>query len=454
MANRSHLLARLAAGTHGVRVRTTTVAVLVVAATLAIGAVATVSSLRRSLTNNVETAARTQAEEVAVSLAERDGAAIEVDDLEEQFVQVLDVDGAVAASSSNVAGEAPVARLGPGDSQRVAGVPIEDDPFLLVAVAGGDGTTVISGRTLEEVDESSATLVGLLAVGLPLLLVVLAAVMWRVVGRSLMPVEAMRAEVDSITAAGLDKRVPEPQSSDEIGRLATTMNQMLARLEVSQERQRRFVSDASHEMRSPVSTIRHHAEVALAHPDGVSVPDLAGVVLEEDLRIQALVDDLLLLASLDEERPAARSEPVDLDDLVFEAARRLNAGNGPRVDVSGVGGGRVAGDRGRLSKLVGNLLDNAARHAQASVIVSLAEQEGAVMLRVDDDGGGIDERDRTRIFERFVRLDEARGRDAGGSGLGLAIVAEVARVHGATVEVGDSSSGGARFEVSFPAVTD
>jgi signal transduction histidine kinase len=207
-------------------------------------------------------------------------------------------------------------------------------------------------------------------------------------------------------------------------------------------------------MRSPVSTIRHHAEVALAHSDGVSVPDLASVVLEEDLRIQSLVDDLLLLARLDEGESVTRSEPVDLDDLVFEAARRLNAGDGPRVDVSGVGGGRVAGDRGRLAKLVGNLIDNAVRHAHANVIVSLREQESTVVLRVDDDGSGIDERDRTRIFERFVRLDEARGRDAGGSGLGLAIVAEVARIHGGTVEVGDSPSGGARFGVSFAALTD
>lgn len=454
MANHRHLLARLVAGTHGVRVRTTAVATVVVAVTLAVGAVATVSSLRRTLTNNVETAASEHAEDVADSLGEPGGDAIEVADVEEQFVQVLDADGAVIASSSNVAGKAPVARLSPGDSQTVEYVPIEDDPFLLVAVAAEDGTTVISGRTLEEVAESTATLVGLLAMGLPLLLIVLAAVTWLVVGRALMPVGAMRAEVDSITAAELDKRVPEPQSRDEIGRLATTMNQMLARLEASQERQRRFVSDASHEMRSPVSTIRHHAEVALAHPDGVSVPDLASVVLEEDLRIQALVDDLLLLASLDEEGSATRSEPVDLDDLVFETARRLNAGSGPRVDVSGVGGGRVAGDKGRLSKLVGNLLDNAVRHAHAKVIVALAEHEDTVVLRVDDDGTGIDERDRTRIFERFVRLDAARGRDAGGSGLGLAIVAEVARTHGATVEVGDSPSSGARFEVSFAAVTD
>jgi signal transduction histidine kinase len=300
------------------------------------------------------------------------------------------------------------------------------------------------------VTESSRAVVGLLAPGVPLLLVVMGLVTWRVVGRALAPVEAIRTEVESISTKELHRRVPDPPGKDEIARLATTMNRMLGRLEKGQQRQRRFVSDASHELRSPVATIRQHAEVALTHPAGTSIEELAAVVLEEDVRLQGLVEDLLLLTKIDEGTLRLRIESVDLDDLLFEEAERLRGTTDLRVDIGGVSAGRVSGDRGQLDKLIRNLTDNAARHSRNMVALQLGERDGEVVLTVDDDGEGIPPSERGRIFERFVRLEEARDRDSGGSGLGLAIVAEIAGAHGATVAALNSPLGGARFEVRFP----
>jgi signal transduction histidine kinase len=275
-------------------------------------------------------------------------------------------------------------------------------------------------------------------------------VAWRLVGRALSPVDRLRAEVEAISSRDLHRRLADPPGHDEIAGLAKTMNRMLARLEAGHLRQRRFVSDASHELRSPLATIRQHAEVALGHPDGTTTAEVAGVVLEEEVRLERLVEDLLLLAKIDEAGDGRRREPVDLDDMLFDQAKRLRATTPLEVDVSGVAAGQVGGDKGQLEKLVRNLTDNAARHAREKVCLSLEEGPDGVVLAVDDDGDGIPPEDRERIFERFVRLDSARSRDAGGSGLGLAIVAEIAAAHGATVAAGDGPLGGTRFTVRFP----
>jgi signal transduction histidine kinase len=281
-----------------------------------------------------------------------------------------------------------------------------------------------------------------------------AATTWTVVGRALAPVEAIRAEVDAISAAALHRRVPDPPADDEIGRLARTMNRMLARLERAQARQRRLVADASHELRSPVAAIRQHAEVALAHPGRTTTTELAGTVLAEDLRLQRLAEDLLLLTKADEHSLALRRRPVDLDDLVFEEAGRLRDATRLRVDTAAVSAARVEGDAAALARVLRNLADNAARHAGGRLAFSVAERDGLAVLRVDDDGPGIPVADRERVFERFVRLDDARARDDGGSGLGLAIVAELVAAHGGTVAVAASPLGGARVEVALPRLAD
>jgi signal transduction histidine kinase len=260
----------------------------------------------------------------------------------------------------------------------------------------------------------------------------------------------MRAEVDAISAARLHRRVSQPVARDEIGRLAGTMNRMLERVEAAQARQRRFVADASHELRSPIAAIRQQAEVALAHPEQASA--LASVVHAESLRMQALVEDLLLLARADDEPPPHRRAAVDVDDLVLAEAARLRAETTLRVDTTGVAAARVAGDAAALRRVLRNLVDNAARHATQRIGLCVAQRDGAAVLCVDDDGPGIPQAERDRVFERFVRLDEGRARADGGSGLGLAIVAEVVRAHGGAVAVADSPLGGARVTVRLPSL--
>jgi len=255
--------------------------------------------------------------------------------------------------------------------------------------------------------------------------------------------------VDEISAAQLHRRVPHPKADDEIGRLAATMNRMLQRLESARNSQRRFVSDASHELRSPITTIRHHAEVALAHPDRVTATELAEVVLAEQQRMQHLVDDLLLLARADEHVPLAR-EALDLDDLAFEEGRRLRSVTSKRVDTSGVSAARVQGDAEALRRMMRNVGENAVRHASSRVDITLAERGDEAVLTIDDDGSGIPESERARVLQRFVRLDEARSREAGGSGLGLAIVDEVVRAHGGSVSIEPSPLGGARIRITLP----
>jgi signal transduction histidine kinase len=312
--------------------------------------------------------------------------------------------------------------------------------------------TVVAVRSLEEARAASSASLVTLGVAIPVALLVLGITTWLVVGRALRPVEAMRREVDAVTAAQLDRRVADPGGSDEVARLARTLNVMLARLESSAAAQRRFVGDASHELKTPLATIRQHAEVALLHPESIDGPALAGTVMTEEARLTALVQGLLVLARADEGALGVTRRPVDLDDLVVaETSRLRSAAPSLAVDATGVGPARVEGDEGLLGQVVRNLLANASRHAATRISVGLVERQGRAVLTVDDDGAGVPEAERERVFDRFVRLDEARTRDSGGSGLGLAIVREIARVHGGTVTVDSSPLGGARFVVDLPA---
>ena len=223
---------------------------------------------------------------------------------------------------------------------------------------------------------------------------------------------------------------------------------MLGRLEDSRHRQQRFVADASHELRTPLAGIRQAAEVSRSHPEALPGCDLADAVLDESARMQRLVEQLLLLTRADAAVAGPRRD-VDLDDLALAEARRIGR-TGLLVRTSGIGAGRVSGDPAALSQVVRNLVDNAARHARSEVAVTVTEGPDLVELTVEDDGPGIPETERERVFERFVRLDEARDRDAGGSGLGLAIVQEIVAVHGGTVTAGTSALGGARLVVRIP----
>lgn len=310
---------------------------------------------------------------------------------------------------------------------------------------------VVAARSLASVDGTIGTVVSLLAVAMPVLLVVLALTIWFVVGRALRPVDRMRRQVDEVTASSLDQRVADPGTDDEVGRLAHTMNRMLQRLDDSRRSQNRFISDASHELKSPLASLRQYAEVARAHPDRISPDELSTAVLDEGARLESLVQGMLVLARADERALTRPTALVDLDDILFAEARRLRDSTSLTIDSSGVAAAQLRGDAGLLAQLVRNLVDNAVRHARSSVglAVRTNDADGAVVLIVDDDGQGVPEADRQRVFERFVRLDEARARDGGGSGLGLAIVREIAAAHGGDVAASTAESGGARFVVTM-----
>lgn len=279
-------------------------------------------------------------------------------------------------------------------------------------------------------------------------------------GRVLRPVESIRSRVAEISASGRGDRVPVPEAEDEIARLARTMNAMLARLDAARTAQVAFVGDASHELRSPLSTLSTLLELSSTSGTPVDVETVDELLLPEVQRMRSMVEDLLLLAKNDERGVPLRREDVDLDDIVLSEAARLRGLGGP----DGPGGlevavvvepARLVGDPDALVRVVRNLVDNARRHARTSVSLGLtvdrtAPGEPRAVITVDDDGEGVSPDQRGTVFDRFARLDADRARGKGGSGLGLAIVAEITRSHGGSVRVEDAPGGGARFLVDLP----
>ncbi|MFM7068380.1 MAG: sensor histidine kinase, partial [Actinomycetes bacterium] len=250
---------------------------------------------------------------------------------------------------------------------------------------------------LAPIDDSVGALAGALWLGLPMLTVFAGLMTWLVTGRALAPVGQITSRVRGLSAATMDARVPVPDTDDEIARLAITMNDMLERLERASATQQQFISDASHELRSPVASIRAQLETALRFPDAVDWPDVANVVLAEDERLEHLVSNLLAVARLEEGRTSPRTE-VDLDEVVVAQRRRVTA---VPVDITGVSAGRVWGNLDELTSVVRNLIDNAVRHSSAVVSVTLHTRGPWVVLCVADDGPGVPTDQRERIFERF-----------------------------------------------------
>ncbi|MBI4939299.1 MAG: HAMP domain-containing histidine kinase, partial [Actinobacteria bacterium] len=373
---------------------------------------------------------------------------------------VVDDGGRVVAASALQAEDRPLTDLAPA-SGRTAVVRTgklalldRDSPFVVVVSSfevGGQEYRVVVAESVAAQRQSVATVLVLLLVGFPLLLALVAAASWFLVGRALRPVERIRAQVAEIGARGrLDQRVPVPAARDEIGRLAVTMNDMLASLDAARTAQRRFVADAGHELRSPVATISAVLDVAREDSGGATLAELTPVLEAEAARIGRLVDDLLLLARVDEHAVVLETGDVDLDDVVDGEVLRLRAAH-PRLRVERVVvPQRVRGDRARLRQVVANLGDNAARHARGVVRLVVAPDPDGALVVVEDDGPGIPPAERERVFGRFVRLDASRGRTSGGSGLGLAIVRELVAAHGGTVTIGDTAAGGCRVEVRLP----
>lgn len=453
--------ARAGRGYHrrGIRVRTTAFATVAVAVALAACAALLVVEARRSLTRDVTTAARLRAEDVESLLAARLlPLTLKVPSDDRSAVQVIDVTtGQVVTATDNVGGEARLSSIVPRPggfvARTVARLPVGEGSFRVVAhtVENPAGKYVVyAAASLAPVRNSTATLIRFLLIGLPVLLVLVGVVTWIVTGRALQPVERIRREVAEIGDRELNRRVPEPGTGDEIDRLSRTMNAMLARIEQATARQRRFVDDASHELRSPLTAIRSQLEVDLAHPDRADWRQTEHDVLDETVRMQRLVDDLLVLAQSDTDSLPTRRAPVDLDDLVLDEARLLRERGRVTVDLTHVSGGQVMGDVDQLRRVLRNLLDNAERHAAHAVRVTVREYDSSVDLEVADDGPGIPPDQREAVFERFTRLDLARARSAGGTGLGLAIARELVEHHGGTLRLADRTSG-ASFVVTLPA---
>jgi len=430
-----------------VRARITAGAIVVVALAFGIGAVGTVWALDRILNEQVAAQLESELETVADMLEEGGSATAWIEERDDVLI-ALHAEGGVIVNDDDALqlplpadGDAPLRARADGESVLVVGEEV-------------DGGMLVLGRSTETISEAVSTASALLAVAVPLAVALVGGVVWIVAARALAPVERIRRQVDRVDAGALDRRVPTTGTGDEIDRLAGTMNRMLERIEHGSRARQRFVSDASHELRSPLATMRQYAEVDRAHP-GVSPPgELAEVVLAEGGRMQEIVEAMLLLARLDESGGSVATTGVDLDDLALEEARRVRAMGAASVDGRGIAPVRVVGDPRLLARAVRNLVDNAVRHARGTIAIATEVQGGWGFVHVDDDGAGVPEAERERVFERFTRLDEARSRDAGGSGLGLAIVSEVARAHGGSVRVVTAPLGGARFTLALPVAPD
>jgi signal transduction histidine kinase len=440
-------------------VRTTLAATIVVAAAFAIGGALASASFRSSLIGELRAAAIARASDIA-SLA-RSGHLPPVLGLpgqEASFAQVVGPSKRVVAASANIGGEpaiGPLVRPRSRVSSHVVNGQLigQDGQYELVALPVFSGTkalTVYAGYSLATAELAIRDLEVVLIAGLPIALTVVAGTTWAIVGWALRPVDAMRERVAEITTQDLHQRVPEPQGRDELSRLAQTMNSMLDRLEAGVERQRSFVADASHELRSPLNSLRAQLEIGLARGAATDWLSVAGNALAEEARLERLVTDLLLLARLDSAPPSRKPAAfVDLTEVVrSELAKRCEGSRVSFTD-SSKGPVLVALEPELARRVVANLLDNAERHARSQVSVCAATDGDRSELIVADDGPGIAPENRERVFERFTRLDTARSSDEGGAGLGLAILRDIVVGHGGTVTFVDAPIG-ARAVVRLP----
>lgn len=452
-----------------VRIRITILAAIVVSGALAAGSYVLVKSVRSSVEERIESserqelnsiaaqvAAGTRPEEVILTGPPVANYAIVLPD-GTVFVPVLASTARTSSTSANAAGSGGLRIVHDGPDQvwttddhmdvRRKGNGIET--VVNLPTDSGSFAHVRSVRNLAEITATVNSVQHMMWLAVPLVAALVALLTWFMTGRALAPVAHIREEVDEISRSTLHRRVPVPNTDDEIARLARTMNSMLERLDGAAVREREFLSDASHELRSPIASLGATLEVALRNSDTADWEDVARRALEDQQRLGSSVDALVTLSSLSEMQAAQlhASQQVDLDDLVLEVARR--PGRVP-VSTANVSAARVNGRPDLLERLVRNLVDNAQRHADTRVQITVQRDDNRVVLMVDDDGNGVAEEDCARIFDRFTRLDEGRSRDRGGTGLGLAMVASIAERHGGTARCEASPLGGARFVVELP----
>lgn len=451
----------------GIRARTALAATLVVGVVLAAAAAGLVLTMRSALRSSIRAAAATRASDIAL-LAHSGSLPRSIPGRGESLLaQVLDAHSQVIAESPSMEGEAPIAHvsLRPGSTRtftvpslaekeaRQGGEVEAPTPFLVAAQSAqttSGPVTVLVAAPLSPLEDVSDALVPMLWVGVPLVLLAVAGTTWALTGLALRPVGAVRREAEAISSSIPDRRLPVPSAHDELRDLVETMNRMLDRIEAASLAHRRFSVDASHELKSPIAAIRTMLDVALRDPSAVDMPALLEDLLAEDERLELLVSDLLLLGHDDDGGLRLSVAQLDVGRVIEEEVASVARLGGKRIGTQDVQPVTLVADAARVRQLLRNLLDNAVRHASTSVWVGAREEDGAVVVTVSDDGPGISEADRERVFGRFVRLDEGRARNDGGSGLGLCVCRAIVRAHGGEIRVAEPEHGGATLEVRLP----
>ena len=445
----------------GIRKRSVLSAVVVVTFSLLVGGAFLLLVLQSSLTSAAWSTLSVRANDAA-RLLEEEGieetqSTLAEDPRSGERVQIVDSSNRVVAWSSRRVRGDPISALRPAPGktakEQLAQVPaLGDDDEVLVSARGvevhGKPYVVLVAAPLEVQTETLRTVGLLLLAAAPLLVALVAVAVWVLVGQSLKTVERIRRQVSEIDGRRLSERVEVPPTGDEIAALASTMNEMLDKLEHSNNSHRAFFSDASHELRSPLSTLVTTAEVASLDRSGKTWLDMQQTVISESSRMQSLVEDLLTLAKVDAHQLQLEIQDVDLEDVLDSEINRLRTVSSLEI-TSALQPVRLRGDERRLAQVFRNLLDNAARHAKSRIVVGMGRRAGEVVVSVDNDGEIISPEDRHRVFERFARLDASRSTDGGGSGLGLAISREIMGAHGGTV-VAAESDGWCRFQLRLP----
>lgn len=420
------------------------VGVIGVALALLVGGTAFYGALTFAVDRTLDNEALASAQEVA-ALVDADQLPNPVPVSGAQVVQVVDAEHRVVGGSATADRLVPLLRA-PELARAVAGEAVVipgsraalSTPLRVRAVAAGPSNAPVSvlvALPVGDVLASRAALRRGLLILFPLVLAAMAAVAWRVIGSTLRPVEELRVGAERISGTSRAERLAVPAASDEIQALAVTLNRMLDRLADSRARQRSFVADAAHELRSPLASIRTQLEVAERLKEGGSLP--AELLIDVD-RLARLVEDLLLLARVDADtRGPARQDRLEVADLLAEVAASQTGSRVP-VTVRTQGEPQLVGDRDELRRACQNLVDNAVRHATSAVEVEAVLADDEVRLVVRDDGPGLSADERERVFERFTRLDDARGRSLGGTGLGLPIARELVTRAGGTLSFADA----------------
>jgi heavy metal sensor kinase len=383
----------------------------------------------------------------------------------ESYSQLIDSQGRVLEASPSLEGgpslltaeELRRALVEPVFTNRTS-VPMLDEPSRILASpleVGGETLVLLVGQTREERAETLRSLRNVLLVAGPLALILATLSGYLLAAVALRPVESMRRRAAAISAETPGQRLPVPPTGDELERLGETLNEMLGRLESALERERGFVADAGHELRTPLALMRAELELALRHARSAEeLRETVRLSVEEVDRLTQLAEDLLLIARFDQGKLPLRIERSDASELLGSVARRFEwraqeAGRAVRAEEAR--GFEVWGDRIRLEQALGNLVDNALRHGRGSVRLSVAAADGFIELHVTDEGEGFPPGFRARAFERFTRSDESRSGSS--AGLGLSIVRVIAEAHGGSAHVGSGEDGGADVWLSLPAAT-